>query len=120
MIVHYKLNKVEKFQDILTREQSYFVSKETLKIPPGIALNRAFKENLFMILVGLATKTPTIGMLSNSLFLLTQINTFCLSKIKWWGNLEVRKLLQCKHYKIIYQWHKKMKILLILALQTIG
>ncbi|ETO00927.1 hypothetical protein RFI_36513, partial [Reticulomyxa filosa] len=32
----------------------------TLDIPPGIAKNRAFSENLFVMMVGLATKTPTI------------------------------------------------------------
>eukprot|EP01084_Bolivina_argentea_P082683 149705_1 len=48
------------FAIILQTEQEYFINRETLRIPPGIALNRAFKENLFVILIGLATKTPTI------------------------------------------------------------
>ncbi|ETN98043.1 hypothetical protein RFI_39478 [Reticulomyxa filosa] len=39
---------------------SFYRYVRTLDIPPGIAKNRAFCENLFVMLVGLATKTPTI------------------------------------------------------------
>ncbi|ETO31217.1 hypothetical protein RFI_05906 [Reticulomyxa filosa] len=43
---------------IVKREQDRYI--RALTIPPGIATNRAFSENLFVMLVGLATKTPTI------------------------------------------------------------
>ncbi|ETO20718.1 hypothetical protein RFI_16499, partial [Reticulomyxa filosa] len=46
------------FEQTVEQEQWRYVRK--LDVSPGIALNLAFRENLFVILVALATKTPTI------------------------------------------------------------
>ena len=46
------------FNSIIDAEQWQYVNK--LRIEPGIAINRAFRENLFVMLVGLSTKTPTV------------------------------------------------------------
>ena len=47
-----------KFLDTLKKVQMHYVRK--LSHDPGIALNRAFCENLYVMLVSLATKTPVI------------------------------------------------------------
>ncbi|ETO02506.1 hypothetical protein RFI_34925, partial [Reticulomyxa filosa] len=54
--IQYNINI--KLDLIVKREQDRYI--RALTIPPGIATNRAFSENLFVMLVGLATKTPTI------------------------------------------------------------
>eukprot|EP01083_Nonionella_stella_P272242 923023_1 len=46
------------FSSIIQEEQNYLVDR--VEFPQGIAMNRAFKENLFVMLVGIATKTPTV------------------------------------------------------------
>eukprot|EP01083_Nonionella_stella_P102525 291704_1 len=46
------------FKTILYREQERYLA--ILRIPDGIALTRAFKENIFVMLVGIVTRTPTI------------------------------------------------------------
>eukprot|EP01084_Bolivina_argentea_P027606 51309_1 len=56
-ITKYKLRNTL-FKDIVAEEQNYLVNK--LTIPKGIALNRAFKENLFVMLIGISTKTATV------------------------------------------------------------
>ena len=47
-----------KLMQIIDAEQDQYVYK--LRIGPGIAINRAFKENLFVMLVGISTETPTV------------------------------------------------------------
>ena len=53
----YKIEN-EDFKSIIETEQNDLVRK--VKIPDGIALNTAYKENLFVMLVGIATKKPTV------------------------------------------------------------
>ena len=60
-IDRYRQNKLSfpiAFVQIIVEEQNKYVNE--LKIEPGIAINRAFRENLFVMLVGIATKTPTV------------------------------------------------------------
>ena len=53
-----KLGRNFDFERIIESEQNQYVMK--LKIESGIAINRAFRENLFVMLVGLSTQTPTV------------------------------------------------------------
>ncbi|ETO22355.1 hypothetical protein RFI_14843, partial [Reticulomyxa filosa] len=57
-IIYEKLQREIRIERVIEQEQDRYISN--LEIPSGIALNPAFRENLFVILVALATKTPTI------------------------------------------------------------
>eukprot|EP01084_Bolivina_argentea_P161756 281551_1 len=55
-----------KFEKVAQEEVNHLINnpeipkRDKLTIPDGIALNRAFKENLFVMLVGIARKIPTV------------------------------------------------------------